>query len=128
MKKSVYAIAVIGMAVMAYHSNGVAEEDEMGPRLFKERGCGACHDATSDQTTYRLGPSLKQIAEAYEGREEDLVNFLKGGCEPIVDKARFQIMHGEIVKLRDLSDEEYKALQEYICEVHSLEPDPGAPD
>jgi cytochrome c551/c552 len=62
-----------------------------------------------------LGPSLEQIAVAYEGHEDDLEIFLKGGCDPIVDEARFEIMHGEIVKIRGLSDSQIKELREYIC-------------
>ena len=94
---------------------GASEEGEIGVQLFEQRGCGACHDRTKDQTLYRLGPSLNQIAEAYKGREADLELFLKGGCDPIVDEVRFEIMHGEIVKIKGLSDSQIRDLRKYIC-------------
>jgi|GEM_PF-1821270 len=92
-----------------------SEEDKIGVQLFEQRGCGACHDRTTDQTIYRLGPSLNQIAEAYKGHEDDLELFLKGGCKPIVDEVRYEIMHGEIVKIKGLSDSQIRDLRKYIC-------------
>jgi cytochrome c len=103
------------LAGAAPQPTGASEKDEAGVQLFEQRGCGACHDRTTDQTIYRLGPSLEQIAEAYKGREDDLETFLKGGCEPIVDGARYEIMHGEIVKIKGLSDSQIRDLRKYIC-------------
>jgi cytochrome c len=115
MKRIALILFMVAMAGMITLEEGVSEESENGIRLFKERGCGACHDRTKDQTIDGLGPSLNQIAEAYEGREDDLVEFLKGGCDPIVDEARFSIMHGEIVKITGLSESQLKDLQKYVC-------------
>jgi cytochrome c551/c552 len=116
MKKIVLILVMVSLAGIAAPRKGASEESEKGSQLFKQRGCAACHDPTQDQTRYGLGPSLGQIAEAYKGHEDDLAKFLRGGCEPIVDKPRFSIMHGEIVKLKGLSDAEIKELQDYICE------------
>ena len=110
--------AVFLMAILAGTCplpTGASEEGKIGSQVYEVRGCGACHDRTKDQTIYRLGPSLDQIAEAYEGREEDLETFLKGGCGPIVDEARYEIMHREIVKLKGLSDAQIRDLRLYIC-------------
>ena len=112
-KLLVFLIAIL--AGVAPPPTGASEEGEIGVQLFQERGCGACHDRTKDQTLYRLGPSLNQIAEAYKGHEADLELFLKGGCEPIVDEVRFEIMHGEIVKIKGLSDSQIRDLRKYIC-------------
>lgn len=110
-----FILFMVGMTAMITPKDGVSEESGSGFRLFEERGCGACHDRTKDQTIYRLGPSLEQIAEAYKGHEGDLEVFLKGGCDPIVDEARYEIMHGEIVKIKGLSDSQIEDLRKYIC-------------
>jgi len=115
MKKSALILFIVGIAGLLTLKEGVSEENEKGARLFKERGCGACHDRTKDQSALGLGPSMEQVAEAYEGNEDEMAKFLKGGCDPIVDEARFPIMHGEIVKMKSLSDSEIRALQEYMC-------------
>ena len=107
---------MVGMTAIIATKAGFSEANEKGSQLFKERGCGACHDRTKDQTIYRLGPSLDQIAETYRGHESDLELFLKGGCDPIIDEARYEIMHGEIVKLKGLTDSQIRDLRKYICE------------
>jgi len=115
MKTNLLVFLIAFLAGAAPPPTAASEEGEIGVQLFQQRGCGACHDRTMDQTRYRLGPSLEQIAEAYKGHEADLELFLKGGCEPIVDEARFEIMHGEIVKIKGLSDSQIRDLRRYIC-------------
>jgi hypothetical protein len=41
--------------------------------------------------------------------------FLKGGCDRSLDEARYEIMHGEIVKIKGLSDSQLEDLRKYIC-------------
>jgi cytochrome c len=115
MKMSAIVLLVAVLAATCPVAGGASEKEKTGSQVFEQRGCGACHDRTKDQTLYRLGPSLQQIAEAYKGREEDLETFLKGGCGPIVDELRYEIMHGEIVKLKGLSDSQIRELRVYIC-------------
>jgi cytochrome c len=114
-KRTTIILLMVVMAGFLTLREGASEEDEEGASLFKERGCGACHDRTKDQSVLGLGPSMEQVAEAYEGHEDEMVKFLRGGCDPIIDEARFPIMHGEIVKMKGLSDAEIRALQKYIC-------------
>jgi cytochrome c len=92
-----------------------ADSGESGKAIFEKRGCGACHDRTKDQSVDGLGPSLKQIAEAYKGHEGELASFLKCERKPLVDEARFSIMHEQVVKVKDMSDAELKALEKFIC-------------
>ena len=115
MKRITLVLFLVAMAAMITAKEAVGEESKPGIELFKERGCGACHDRTKDQTIDGLGPSLEQIAEAYKGHEDDLAKFLRGGRDPIVDEAKFPLMHGEIVKLKGLSDSQIKDLQKHIC-------------
>jgi cytochrome c len=113
--------AVMTLIICLAGSISIAEADpaERGKSIFDKRGCAACHDPTEDQSVLGLGPSIEQIAEAYEGREDDVVRFLRGEGTPIVDEPRFSIMHGEIIRTRDLSDSQLKALGEYITEHHT---------
>jgi len=90
-------------------------ESESGKAIFEKRGCGACHDRTKDQSIDGLGPSLKQIAEAYKGHEGHFSKFLKCESGPLVDNARFSIMHEQVVKVKGMSDSELKALEKFIC-------------
>jgi len=92
----------------------VENETNPGKKVFEQRGCAGCHDAAEDQRRDGLGPSWKQIAKAYENNDKDLGKFLKGECKPIVDKAKFSIMHGQIVKLKTCSESDLKALERFI--------------
>ncbi len=104
MKKLIVS-AVMGVAVVA---TGALAVD--GAALFKSKGCAACHQATVDT----VGPSLKKIAEAYAGKEADLIKFLKGEHKAIVDPAKFAIMQPQLNTTKALSDEELKALAEFM--------------
>ncbi len=81
-----------------------------GRALFKSKGCEACHLPT-DNT---VAPSLKEIAQAYAGREDQLLRFLKEEAPAIVDPDRFAIMKAQLKVLKGLSDKELKAIAEYI--------------
>jgi cytochrome c len=100
-------------------TEGFSGESESGKAIFDKRGCAACHDPTKDQSVLGLGPSLEQIAEAYKGHEEDITKFLKCESNPLVDAARFSTMHGQIVKMKEMSDSEMKALEKFILDYSS---------
>jgi len=114
MNRIILIIFMFCLAGFLFLTERVSGENENGSRFFNERGCALCHDQTEDQSVWGLGPSLKQIAEAYKGREGDLSKFLKGGCKPIVDEPRYPIMHGEIVSIKDMSDSQIEALARFI--------------
>ncbi len=81
-----------------------------GAALFKQKGCVSCHKADVEAA----GPSLKKIAQAYAGKKADLVKFLKGEGEPIVDPAKFSIMKAQLERIKGMSDAEYEAMADYI--------------
>ena len=114
MKKTATILFIVCIAATASLGGASSGESESGKVVFEKRGCGGCHDRTQDQTSDRLGPSLQQIAEAYKGREGDLSKFLKCESKPLVDEPRFAIMHDQVVKVKDLSDAELKALEKFI--------------
>ncbi|SNZ02452.1 cytochrome c [Persephonella hydrogeniphila] len=104
MRKQLLA-AVLGFGIFA---GGAMAAD--GEAIFKSKGCSACHKPASKS----MGPSLKEIAQAYKGKEGDLVKFLKGEAKPIVDPAKFSMMKPQLSKTKALSDDELKALADFI--------------
>jgi len=103
--KKVMATAVLGLAIS--FSGAMAAD---GGALFKSKGCTACHQPT----VKTVGPSLKEIAQTYKGKEDQLIKFLKGEADPIVDPAKFGIMKPYLNATKNLSDEELKAMAEFI--------------
>ncbi len=81
-----------------------------GKTIFQSKGCAACHNPTADT----VGPSLKKIADAYKGKENELIAFLKGQHKAIVDPAKFPIMMPQLNTTKKLTDEELKALADFI--------------
>ena len=81
-----------------------------GKAIFQSKGCASCHQPAVDG----VGPSLKKIAQAYAGKEEQLVKYLKGQAEPIVDPAKAAIMNAQLAMIKNLSDAELKALAEFM--------------
>ena len=85
-----------------------------GQTIFQSKGCTVCHDAQQDRVAMGLGPSLKQISEAYKGQEDALTAFLKGQGEPKVYPDKYPIMKGQLAITQALPDDELKALATYL--------------
>lgn len=81
-----------------------------GKTIFDSNGCGACHAADVE----KVGPSLKEIAEKYAGKEDRLLSFFKGEEKPIVEPEEFNMMKPNLSRTKALSDDERKALADYI--------------
>jgi cytochrome c len=90
----------------------VAQTPEaLGKVIFEERGnCIACHQV--DQKV--IGPSLQEIAKIYKDKNGDIVSFLKGEGEPIVDPSQYDVMKTNFAITKIMSDEELKGLEAYI--------------
>ncbi len=85
--------------------------EELGKQLFEGAGnCFACH--LPDQKV--VGPSIKEIAKIYKDKNGDIVTFLKGNAEPIVDPSQFAVMQTNFAITKAMSDEELKAIETYI--------------
>ncbi len=85
--------------------------EELGKQLFEGAGnCFACHQP--DQKV--VGPSIKEIAKIYKDKNGDIVTFLKGNAEPIVDPSQFEVMKTNFAITQSMSDEELKAIETYI--------------
>lgn len=82
-----------------------------GQELFEGKGtCTACH--LPDQKV--IGPSIAEIAKTYKENNGSIVAFLKEEAEPIVDPSQYKTMKTNFAITKKMSDEELKALEEYI--------------
>ncbi len=82
-----------------------------GKKLFEGKGaCMACHQPNVKV----IGPSLEEIAKIYKDKSADMVKFLKGEGEAIVDPAQFAVMEANLANTKKMSDEELKNIEAYI--------------
>ncbi|MNQ12135.1 Cytochrome c-552 precursor [compost metagenome] len=90
----------------------VAQTQEvLGKEIFEGKGnCVACHQV--DQKI--VGPSIQEIAKIYKDKNANMVTFLKGDAEPIVDPSQFEVMKANFAITEEMSDEELKALEAYM--------------
>lgn len=83
----------------------------LGEEIFLGKGaCVACHKPDLKL----IGPSLQDIAKIYKEKNGDMVSFLKGEGEPIVDPTKYEIMRANFAVIKTFSDEEIKALEAYV--------------
>ena len=81
-----------------------------GEEIFKAQRCSSCHRAE----TGKANPSLKELAQAYQGKNDRLINYLKGGAESIIRPEKAGIMKRYVEKTMALSEEDRKALADFI--------------
>ena len=84
---------------------------ELGKEIFEGKGnCVACHQAAEKV----IGPSLQDIAKIYKDKNADMVVFLKGEGEPIVDPSQYEVMKTNFAVTKTMSDQELRALEAYV--------------
>lgn len=84
---------------------------ELGQAVFEGKGnCFACHKP--DQKI--IGPSIQEIATIYKEHDADMVAFLKGKGDPIVDPSQYEVMKTNFAITKNLPEEELKALEAYF--------------
>jgi len=89
----------------------VKSPEALGKEIFEGKGnCVACHQV--DQKI--VGPSIKEIAKIYKEKNGNMVGFLKGEGDAIVDPSQFEVMKANFGITKEMSDEELKALEAYI--------------
>ena len=89
----------------------VQTPEELGKEIFTGKGnCAACHQVDKKV----VGPSIKEIAKIYKEKNADMVVFLKGEGEPIVDPTQFEVMKANFAITKAMSDDELKALEAYV--------------
>lgn len=119
-------LAFIAIALLAFSCKKESEEsfgkptetatevqtpEALGAAIFEGKGnCVACHQV--DQKV--IGPSIKEIAKIYKDKNGNMVSFLKGESDAIVDPEQFGIMQANLEITKTFTDEELKAVEAYI--------------
>ncbi len=88
----------------------------LGNRLFSEKTCITCHSVDRK----KVGPSVVDIMQIYTEKNADIVSFLRGHSEPIVDTtpSEVAIMQANIDGfLKEITDEELDAIATYMMHV-----------
>ena len=84
---------------------------QLGQEIFDGKGvCYSCHKPE----TKTIGPSLKDIAKIYKAKGGNIVEFLKGNAEPLVDPSQYEVMKTNFAITKNLPLEEQEALEAYI--------------
>ena len=96
----------------AESTSNVAE----GKKAFGAKGCTACHH----ETTKIIGPAIKDIASVYTEKSGDVMKFLKGESDAIVDEdpTQIAIMKNNVdTMVKDISDNDLANIVAYIQSV-----------
>ena len=125
MKKTVLSILLTGILTLVSCKKEGSEEsfgkpettteaqkpEDLGAEIFAGKGaCVACHKPD----VKLIGPSLQDIAKIYKEKNGDMVTFLKGEGEAIVDPLQYNLMKPNLELTKTFSDEELKALEAYV--------------
>ena len=100
-KVGIWIISVVCIVGM-----NTARADE-GETIFKSLGCMSCH---KKESTSKVNPPLIEISTAYQGKEAQLIKYLKGESEAIVRPEKSNPMKPKIEKTKMLSEADLKAL------------------
>ena len=102
-----YYMLIVVAGLFLISMNAYAED---GQATFDSLRCGICHKPDTGKTM----PSLKDIAAAYKGKENQLLSYFKGDSEPIVSPQKKGTMKAFNEKTKKLEDDQRKALADFI--------------
>lgn len=89
----------------------VKTPEALGKEIFEGKGnCVACHQV--DQKV--IGPSIQEIAKIYKDKNGNMVGFLKGEGEAIVDPSQAAVMQANLELTKTFTEEELKGVEAYI--------------
>jgi len=89
----------------------LSPQAEAGREIFDGKGnCFSCH--RPDQKI--VGPSIQEIAKIYKAKNGNIVKFLTGNGEPIVDPSQYEVMKTNFYLTKTFSDKELKAIEAYM--------------
>lgn len=84
---------------------------DLGKSIFNGKGqCLTCHK-TSQKV---IGPSVVDIVSIYKKENADMIAFLKGELDPIVDPSQFMVMKVNLEITKKMTDEELRAVVDYM--------------
>lgn len=81
-----------------------------GKEIFKKMGCNTCHYEKEEG----FSPSIKTISQIYKNKKEQLIKYLKGEAESIVDPDRADFMKPYIKQTKKLENKDLENLIEYL--------------
>jgi cytochrome c551/c552 len=84
---------------------------EGGESLFKSLGCMSCHHP---ERPSKVNPSLMDIAQAYQGKQQQLAGYLNGQGAAMVKPEKAGMMKRYVEKTKALTDPERAALADFI--------------
>ncbi len=85
--------------------------EQLGENIFNGKGnCATCHKVEAKT----IGPGVQEIAKIYKDKNSDIVKFLKGEAEAIVDPSQYEVMKANFAITKAMSDEELQGLEAYI--------------
>lgn len=79
--------------------------------VFQTLGCGTCHKEAAKSESF---PSLSEIAQAYSGKADQLLQYLKGDAGPILKPESGATMKRYVEKTKALSEADRKPLADFI--------------
>ena len=83
----------------------------LGKEIFEGKGtCATCHKPD----VKLIGPSIQDIAKIYKEKNANIITFLKGEGEPIVDPTQYEVMKANFALTKTFSDEELQQLEAYV--------------
>jgi len=95
---------------VAPEASAATGDAEKGKTLFADKGCTACHNPENKV----VGPALKDIAAAYDGKSDQMVKFLKEESEAIVDPSQYAVMQASLSITKGMSSQELQDIVAYI--------------
>ncbi|MBN8640765.1 MAG: c-type cytochrome [Flavobacteriales bacterium] len=84
---------------------------EKGKEIFEGKGtCFTCHK----KDVKIVGPSIQDIVKIYKEKNGNIVTFLKGEADPLVDPTQFEVMKANFAITKTMTEEELQSLEQYM--------------
>lgn len=115
-KEEVKEIETVKEEVKETATEVVADNLELGKKLFTEKTCATCHNPDMKV----IGPSIKDINKIYTEQNGNIVKFLKGESAAIVDTdpGQVAIMKANLDGfVKDMTGDELAAISAYMRSV-----------
>lgn len=112
-KEEVKEIETVKEEVKETATEVVADNLELGKKLFTEKTCATCHNPDMKV----IGPSIKDINKIYTEQNGNIVKFLKGESVAIVDTdpGQVAIMKANLDGfVKDMTGDELAAISAYM--------------
>lgn len=91
--------------------NTLTASEKTGEEIFNGKGnCYSCHKPQQKV----IGPSIAEIAGIYARKNGDMVSFLRGKADPIVDPSQYSVMKTNFYITKHFTDEEMQGVVDYM--------------